>query len=509
VLQNVDVGTQSIASYEASAGNEAVSALRELAQPLRGARVLHVSATPYGGGVAEILRSEIPLLRDLGLYADWKLISGDESFFRVTKAIHNGLQGASRGLTAEDEQHYLSQGQRNAAELDDERYDIVVVHDPQPLALLELHGRADSRWIWRCHIDTSEPNPSVWNFLRPFVVRYDAAVFTLGGFVPPNFPVDRVEIIPPAIDPESPKNIDLSPVLAKRMLEWIGVETDRPLITQISRFDPWKDPLGVIDVYRLARQEVPDLQLALVGSMALDDPEGWDLYHRIQTLTREDPGVHLFTNFIGVGNVEVNAFQRLAQVVIQKSIREGFGLVVSESLWKRTPVVAGRAGGIPLQLLDGAGGYLVESTEECALRVLELLRDPEHRRQLGEAGRSHVRARFLLSRLIADELRLYASVLGAQQREVSGVLAGLHDEQRDPVCGMRIEPARARVLNYDSRAYPFCSRTCEDEFARDPERFLRASHQLRGRGRRFAESLRDFRERHLHLPHHDDDQSQR
>jgi trehalose synthase len=276
MLESVDVGAQSVDRYVPSAGREAISWLRELAAPLRGCRVLHVSATPYGGGVAEILRSEIPLLRDLGIAADWKLISGDEAFFRVTKTIHNGLQGSHVGLTPDDEERYLAQSARNAAALD-ERYDVIVVHDPQPLALLELHDASDSRWVWRCHIDTSEPNPSVWEFLQPFLVRYDAAVFTLGGFVPPGFPVRRIEIIPPAIDPESPKNLDVGSGLAARVVEWIGVRTTRPFITQISRFDPWKDPLGVIDTYRLVRAVVPDLQLALVGSMALDDPEGWDV----------------------------------------------------------------------------------------------------------------------------------------------------------------------------------------------------------------------------------------
>jgi trehalose synthase len=317
---------------------------------------------------------------------------------------------------------------------------------------------------------------NVWAFLRPFLVRYDAAVFTLGGFVPPDFPVERVEIIPPAIDPQSPKNLQLGSALATSVLEWIGVETARPLVTQVSRFDPWKDPLGVIAAYRLVREEVADLQLALVGSMAQDDPEGWDVYRQIQSAVHDDPDIHVFTNLTGVGNVEVNAFQRLAQVVIQKSIREGFGLVVSESLWKGTPVVAGRAGGIPLQLQDGAGGYLVDSVDECAKRVLELLKDPEQRHDLGEQGHALVRDRFLLTRLIADELRLYASLLGSQPREAHGMLVGLGGEERDPVCGMRIESTTARHLAFDSHDYFFCSRSCEDEFARDPQRFLRAAH---------------------------------
>jgi trehalose synthase len=473
VLDTVDVGPQSIESYRASAGDDAVDTVRALASPLRGTKVLHVNATPYGGGVAEILRSAIPLFRDLGLVADWKLISGDDEFFSVTKAMHNALQGAQRTLTTAEQETYLEHSAENAQRLDEE-YDVVVVHDPQPLPLPELHGSGASRWVWRCHIDTSEPNPAVWAFVRPFLTAYDAAVFTLGGFVPPDLPVDRVEIIPPAIDPESPKNLDLDPPLARRVLHWIGVEVDRPLVAQISRFDPWKDPLGVIAAYRLMRQEVPDLQLALAGSMASDDPQSWEIYREIGDASRDDPDIHLFTNLTGDGNIEVNALQRLADVVMQKSIREGFGLVVSESLWKATPVVAGRAGGIPLQLRDGAGGYLVDSVDECAKRVIELLGDFDRAQELGRSGRSLVRERFLLPRLLADELQLYASLLGTPSRAGDRSFAGLAGERRDPVCGMRVDAATARSLTFGGESFVFCSRSCEEEFARDPDRFLRA-----------------------------------
>jgi trehalose synthase len=313
----------------------------------------------------------------------------------------------------------------------------------------------------------------VWDFLAPFLVRYDAAVFTLGGFVPPAFPVQRTVVIPPAIDPESPKNLELGARLAARVVEWIGVRTTRPIVTQISRFDPWKDPLGVVATYRLVREAVPDLQLALVGSMALDDPEGWDVYREIQHEVANDPDIHVFTNLTGVGNIEVNAFQRLSDVVIQKSIREGFGLVVSEALWKGTPVVAGRAGGIPLQLEDGVSGYLVDSVEDCAARVHELLADPARRREFGERGRAHVAERFLLTRLIAEELQLYASVLGSQVGDEPGLIM-MGDTERDPVCGMRIDARHGRQLTVGGHGYYFCSERCETQFAEDPERFLTA-----------------------------------
>jgi trehalose synthase len=410
MLERVDVGSLCIDCYEEHAGARALAELKELAVGLRGVKVLHINATSYGGGVAEILRSEIPLLRNLGIEADWHTITGSKSFFEVTKAIHNGLQGAARELTGEEKETYLTHSTRNAVLLEDD-YDVVFIHDPQPLAMLRFRGKGGAKWIWRCHIDTTQRNEQVWAFLACYLSEYDAAVFTLDSFVPGDIQVPRVEIIPPAIDPESPKNIEISEDLARNVLSWIGIETSKPLVTQVSRFDPWKDPLGVIAAYRIVKHSVPDLQLALVGSMALDDPEGWEIYHMINDEAKTDPDVHVFTNLTGVGNIEVNAFQRISRLAVQKSLREGFGLVVSETLWKGTPVVAGRAGGIPLQMQDGVGGFLVDSVEECAEKILWLLGHPEEGMAMATEGRSHVRERFLLTRLIADELRLMSSIL--------------------------------------------------------------------------------------------------
>ena len=412
MLESVDVGKRSVADYETTAGPEAVERLRVKAEPLRGARILHLNATPYGGGVAEILRSEVPLLRDLGIAADWKIITGDKDFFSVTKTMHNALQGARRSLTSQEKEIYLTYSTRNARLLE-EQYDLIVAHDPQPLAIPQFHGRGETKWAWRCHLDTSEPNENLWDFLRPYLDDYDAGVFTMEKFAPPAFPVPRVEIIPPAIDPEGPKNIELPSKLAGRLLGWLGVELDRPLVTQVSRFDPWKDQPGVIEAYGMVKEEVPDLKLALVGSMALDDPEGWEVYRHIKEAARKDPDIDIFTNLTGVSNVEVNSFQRFSDVCVQKSIREGFGLVVSETLWKGTPMVAGEAGGIPMQMPDGAGGFLVGSVEECAERLLYLLLNPEEGVELALRGKDIVKKRFLLTRLISDEISLYADLLGA------------------------------------------------------------------------------------------------
>jgi trehalose synthase len=411
VLQPVPVGRWSLDAYRDVVPEEILEGLREQAAALRGARILYVNATSYGGGVSELLRSSVPLLRDLGLSCDWKVIGGREDFFRATKAMHNALQGSSEALSAAEQEAYLD-CTRESAPLLDGGYDFVVIHDPQPAALLSMHGRGDARWVWRCHIDTSEPNPDAWRFLRPFLADFDAAVFTMPEFVPPDLPVARVRTIAPAIDPLSPKNLDISEHTASQILDWIGIDLPGRLVTQVSRFDRWKDPFGVIAAYRLAREEIPELQLALVGSMALDDPEAWEVHGQLSRHAENDPLIHIFTNLTGASNVEVNAFQRLSDVVVQKSIREGFGLVVSESLWKGTPVVAGRAGGIPMQMPEGVGGLLVDSVEECASALLRLLGDRELAEQLGESGRAHVREHFLLPRLLMEELALLASLGG-------------------------------------------------------------------------------------------------
>lgn len=468
MLQTVDVGERSLSTYEGVAPEACLAELRRAAEPLRGARVLHVNATPFGGGVSELLRSSVPLLNDLGVVADWKIISGDNAFFEVTKKIHNALQGAETHLTAEDKDLYERTARANARALTEE-YDVVFIHDPQPAAILPFRGRGGARWVWRCHIDTGQPNPAVWQYCSSFLHDYDAAIFTMAEFVPPGFPIGRVEIMPPAIDPLSPKNMPIADSTARQVLDWIGVRLSRPLVTQVSRFDSWKDPLGVIAAYRLARKEMPNLQLALVGSMALDDPEGWRIYNQVEEEGRADPLIHVFTNLTGVGNIEVNAFQRLSEVMVQKSIREGFGLVVSEALWKGTPVVAGRAGGIPLQMSDGVGGILVDGVEECAQAMLALLREPQRARALGERGRERVREHFLLPRLLLNELSLVRDLLEGRSRAP----VGLRDGQRDPVCGMALAGIDNAVRgSFDGHDFFFCSEVCRSRFLLEPRRYL-------------------------------------
>jgi trehalose synthase len=410
MLQRVDVASIPLHRYDAVFSADEIQKLHELAAPLRGLRVAHINATAYGGGVSELLHSLVPFCRALGIDAEWHIIPGDDSFFRVTKAFHNALQGMELELAEDAKDTYLSYNQKFADLLGPD-YDIVMIHDPQPAAMRSLHGRGKGKWVWRCHIDTSHPNPQVLGFLRPFLAEYDALVFTMEEFVPPDLRNEKYAIIPPSIDPLSPKNMPLTKDMSRQIIEWTGLQLDRLLITQVSRFDPWKDPLGVIKVYKRVRQEVPGTQLALLGQMALDDPQGWDMYREINEETKDDSDIHVRTNFTGIGNFEVNAFQSCSDVVLQKSIREGFGLVVSETLWKGTAMVSGRAGGIPMQMPEGVGGFLVGSDDEYVEKTVELLRDHRKAQELGAKGREHVRKHFLINRHVADHLQLWASLI--------------------------------------------------------------------------------------------------
>ncbi len=411
LLNLVDIAAEKLDDYLPLITREQADKLRDLSERLKGHRILHVNATPYGGGVSELLRSALALQRGLGLAVDWRVIAGETKFFEVTKRFHNALQGAPYELPEEDRDTYLLQNSFNAHQFGHD-YDLVIIHDPQPVPLLQMHGRGYAKWAWRCHIDTSEPNRTVLDFLKPYIDEYDALIFTLDKFVPDDLRDHKIKLIPPGIDPLSPKNFDLTPEQCRRIMSWVGVDPSRPVLTQVSRFDPWKDPLGVIRIFREARKQVPGLQLALLGSMALDDPEAWDLMAEIREESNGDDDILVSTNLTGIGNMEVNVFQRSSDVVVQKSIREGFGLIVSETLWKGTSMVAGNTGGIPIQMPAGTGGYLVDPHDEdmMAERAVELLRDPALRKQLGASGREVVRENFLITRYVIDELELLADM---------------------------------------------------------------------------------------------------
>ena len=414
MLQLVNVGQKSLGDYATIATRGLMDEIRRLAEPLAGRRVLHLSATAFGGGVAEINYALVPLMKDAGLDVEWRIIGGADEFFAVTKTIHNALQGNPEGLTAEQQEIFRRYNALNAEELDADDYDVIIVHDPQPAGMIEHYPDSSARWIWRCHIDLSHPNHQVLDFLVPWIRRYDAAVFHMPEYVPQAAGLPRSFIWPPAIDPLTPKNMALSPEDGAYIVDQFGIDVDRTLLTQVSRFDPWKDPLGVIDAYRAVKADRPDVQLALVGSMAHDDPEGWDYYSRTVAYAAGDPDVYILSNLNNIGSVEVNAFQVVSAAVIQKSIREGFGLTVTEALWKTRPMVASHVGGIVAQVQDGETGWLVDPTspEECARACLEILGDPSAARQRALRGKEYVRRNFLMPRLLRDWLVAFNLLTG-------------------------------------------------------------------------------------------------
>jgi len=411
LLQEVALGHKTLTDYTHIVGKDLTERIRQLAEPLKGKRVLHVSATAFGGGVSEILYTLVPLMRDVGVDAHWHVIFGKEEFFEATKLLHNSLQGAEESLSDEQWKVFDEINQMNAEGLKGE-WDVVIVHDPQPIGLRRGATEKGGKWIWRCHIDLSTPNPAPIERLLPMIEEYDASVWHMDQYVPNDMGAhrDAVRIIPPAIDPLSPKNMAFSPEDAAFVCRQFGIDVDRPLITQVSRFDPWKDPIGVIDAYRQVTEQVPEAQLAMVGSMATDDPEGMEYFQKTFEYAGGDEDIKILSNLNNVGAIEVNAFQSQSDVCLQKSIREGFGLTVTEALWKGRPTVAGNVGGIPLQIEDGVSGYLVNSPEECAERCLEILADPELGKKLGREGKEHARREFLTPRLLRDWLQLFTDL---------------------------------------------------------------------------------------------------
>ena len=402
-----DVHGHSLDAYREFMDQELLDELEALGRDLKGLRVAHINAVQRGGGVAEILNGLIPLYQGLEIDATRLVLEGEKPYFEVTKRLHNALQGDPRSLSPADWEIYLDTNRRNAADLAC-GYDVVIVHDPQPAAMRQLAEEAAQCWIWRCHIDTSFPNQTDWDALVPYVKGYDAAVFSLDDFVGPHLEVRHVCISPPAIDPLSPKNTPKPIGEARDVVAAHGIDVTRPFISQISRFDPWKDPLGVIECFRMLRAEHPSLQLVLLADFPEDDPEGSVIYGQVMQAVDGLADVHIVVRLTD----QVGVFQSLSAVVLQKSIREGFALTVTEALWKGTPVVGGNVGGIRLQIVDGVtGGFLVDSVDECAEKVDYLLTHEEERKALGLAGREHVRKNFLLPRLLRDEMRLMSDLV--------------------------------------------------------------------------------------------------
>ncbi|RJP72927.1 MAG: glycosyltransferase [Candidatus Zixiibacteriota bacterium] len=388
-----------IDDYEPYIGREGIKRIRQKARPLQDLHVTNINSTYYGGGVAELLSSLTLLMNGLGIRTGWRIIQGSPDFFSVTKKMHNALQGGDIHLTTQKKEIYESTVFENSVRnhLD---HDMVIVHDPQPLPLIR-HYTKHGPWIWRCHVDLSQPHAGLWEYLSSFVELYDAVILTREEYRR-DLHTPQLYFMP-AIDPFSIKNREFSEAEVEKRLQYYNIPTDLPLVVQISRFDKWKDPEGVIQAFKLARKQV-DATLVLLGNVATDDPEGEEVYdalvhqrdERIIILSKQDTAL-------------VNALQRKAAVVLQKSIREGFGLTVTEALWKGTPVIGGDVGGIRLQIENGENGFLVSSVEEAAERIVQLLKDPELARKLGRAGRETVREKFLMSRYLENYLDLFGS----------------------------------------------------------------------------------------------------
>lgn len=410
MLQEVILDPIQLSDYKNIISKDTYSEIEKTAKKLAGARVIHLNTSPTGGGVAEILRSLVPLQKGLGLESHWFRGMKNADFFRTTKEIHNYLQGKKGDLTEKERELYLEANAEIAKTLSKLEADLWVIHDPQFVPVIDFHKNLHPS-IWRCHIDTSNPNIFVWRFLLPFIQKYDRYIFTMRKYIGPDLDYRRARIIPPAIDPLNKKNAPLDLESADRIVRRYGVSAVLPLVSQISRFDPWKDPWGVIDAYKIAKREFPTLQLALIGVFAPDDPEAKVVVEDLRKYAKGDPSIFILSNLDEVEDIEVNAFQVASDVVIQKSTREGFGLTVAEGMWKRKPVIGGRAGGIVEQIEDGKNGFLVTTAAETAEKIIFLLKNPEKANEIGKHGRETVREKFLITRLLLDHLKLYDELI--------------------------------------------------------------------------------------------------
>lgn len=401
---------RAIDEYRGIVGDKVISDIVKMANNLYGLRVLHINSTYYGGGVAEMLYSLIPLMNDVGVSVDWRILRGTPEFFTITKKFHNAIQGDPINLSDIKKTLYIQNNQDFASYCQIDA-DCVIIHDPQPLPLIRFYKRKQP-WIWRCHVDLSRPNPQLWDYLKGFILRYDRVIVSDCRYMKEDLPMDY-SVIHPVIDPLSSKNKEISKDLIMRTLKKYAVPTDKPILTQISRFDKWKDPANVIEMFKLVKAKI-DCRLVLCGSMAADDPEGIQIYQKILQRANNHVAKRDVILLTVEDNILVNALQRISSVVIQKSIREGFGLTVTEALWKEKPVVASNVGGIPLQMVDGETGYLIDPTDIKigAARVISILENPAEAKRLGTNGREMVLKKFLITRHLYDDLKMLNDLFG-------------------------------------------------------------------------------------------------
>ncbi len=409
---------KSVRDYREFVGDAVIAEIYRKARKLYNKRILHINSTFLGGGVAEMLNSLTPLMNSAGLEADWRILHGTPDLFNITKKFHNALQGDPIHLTSIKKKLYIQASETFSAYASLSYYDAIIIHDPQPLPLIDFYKK-NQPWFWRCHVDLSHPNTELWDFLKRFILKYDLAVVSHQDYKKADLPIKQ-RIIHPVIDPLTPKNMDLKEREIAKALKKADIPTDKPIITQISRFDKWKDPAGVIEVFKKVKRKV-DCRLVLAGSMAPDDPEGVQIYEKVKQKANdmlETKDIILITY---ENTILVNALQRISAVIIQKSIREGFGLTVAEALWKETPVVASNVGGIPLQIEDEKSGYLLDphDFQGYADRVIEIIKHPSLSKDLAKNGKEHIRNNFLITRLLKDYLEaLSYELIGSKMSDL-------------------------------------------------------------------------------------------
>ncbi len=394
-----------INDYAVIVGQDIIDELHILGQKLQEKTVQNINSTAVGGGVAEILTRMVPLLRQLGVNARWDVMKGNEKFFNITKKFHNALHGVNEDISSDDLRYFLEVNRENAEEINSFD-DIVFIHDPQPIALIEKKKDIGKKWVWRCHIDFTDPQPDIMNFLKSYIEKYDSAVFSAPAFSK-DISIPQI-LISPSIDPLSDKNKELMPEMVDSVLVRLGIDKDRPIVTQISRFDYLKDPLGVIEVYKKVKKYI-DIQLVLAGGGATDDPEGMKVLEGVRSKAADDRDIHVIL-LPPSSDIEINALQRASTVILQKSLKEGFGLTVSEALWKAKPVIASAVGGIPLQIKHKYSGILSHSIDGTSHYLKQLLNEPEYAQKLGINGKEHIKNNFLITRHIRDYLLLFISL---------------------------------------------------------------------------------------------------
>ena len=395
-----------LSAYAKVAGQDAVSKLQQLAAPMKGKKFVHVNSTRVGGGVAEILMKMVPLMNELGIDTSWEVITGEDKFYQCTKSMHNALQGDPVDIADDLLKAYEETNLRNAEELRPvlEEADYVIIHDPQPAPLLRLCPNRKGKWVWRCHIDASKPHPSVWNYLSQYVKDYDASYFSLADYAQ-QLPHTQY-LIPPSIDPLSEKNMDLDQSEIESVYQEFDLDRNRPIMLQVSRYDRFKDPIGVIEAYKFVKASIPEIQLVLAGGGATDDPEGEKVLREVRESAGDDPDIHILL-LPPDAHVTINALQRASDIILQKSLKEGFGLTVTEAMWKGKPVIGGNTGGIRLQIVNHYTGFLVDTPEGAALRIQDLLQNPDKIEEIGKKAKEYVRENFLNTRHLREILSLF------------------------------------------------------------------------------------------------------